>query len=76
MSQICRSSKNVSEGNSRSKFVKIAACILAVAFLMVSGCSNGDKKENKTSNSASSTAQQSSKAANSPESALSQFGIK
>ena len=76
MSQICRNSKSVSEGNLRSKFVKIAACILAVAFLMVSGCSNGDKKENKASNSASSTAQQSSKTANSPESALSKFGIK
>lgn len=76
MSQICRSSKNVSKDNSRSKFVKIVACILAVAFLMVSGCSNGDKKENKASNSTSSTAQQSSKTANSPESALSKFGIK
>ena len=45
MSIVRKDWQNLLNDTLRTKAVKIIACVLAVAFLIVSGCSNTDKKD-------------------------------
>ena len=72
MSIVRKDWQNLLNDTLRTKAVKIIAFVLALAFLIVSGCSNTDKKENKDTKATTQTSQQQ----NSPEAALSKFGVK